>query len=242
MNNSVTYYRYSYVEVSGNQRACLITAPPKPANWSHTHNTQLGYLAHSHGVYLTSEHTQNPGVMDPWGKYSSELMPRCEVGSDGGGGGGGGGGGVGVVAPGVPRLVVDGTSLSVFWDPGASYTAATGYDVQYRKTTDTTWTDHTHTTTDTNTTITNLDKTASYIVLVRTKHGINQTSPWSLPATISMTAAAAPGALSATALIPGNQKITALWAQPPTGAHPPHTTSNTVKPVPPPGPTTPTPQ
>ena len=73
--------------------------------------------------------------------------------------------------------------LKVIWyAPDDTGDRVTGYDVQYKKSTDASFTDHTHTDTSTSTEIEDLDADTSYQVRVRAKDGNNDSDlgPWSI--------------------------------------------------------------
>ena len=203
------------IRLHGNPNACIINSTPYPPVMYYATNSKSYY------DYAFSISGNWDTKQSHWGTHGSAyyaVIPVC--GGSGGGGSPGGAASGGVTAPGAPRLIVDDTSLLVFWDPGTAHLLATGYDIQYLKLGETSWTDHAHTTTDTAATITGLDSTATYIVRVRTKHGTNQTSPWSLPATTAMNTPTSPGPTTGPTLIPGNQNISALWGPPATGTPP----------------------
>ena len=70
--------------------------------------------------------------------------------------------------------------LKVIWyEPDDEGDEVTGYDVEYKKTTDTSFTDHAHSGTTTSTNIEGLDDDTSYQVRVRATNGVGP-GPWSL--------------------------------------------------------------
>ena len=88
-------------------------------------------------------------------------------------------------APGQPRAPTvtapSATTLKVTWSaPADNGSAITDYDVQFRKTSVTDWTDHAFTGTGTSTTITGLDAYTTYAVEVRARNGAEPgTGAWS---------------------------------------------------------------
>ena len=72
--------------------------------------------------------------------------------------------------PGVPSVEIpDDTSLNILWDPPThtgNSSSLTGYTVEYKKPAESDWTEFTHSTTDTNFSITGLDPGATYEVRV----------------------------------------------------------------------------
>ena len=88
------------------------------------------------------------------------------------------------VAPGAPILLPAGESVSVSWTaPGNDNGAAvTGYGVQYRKSSETGWTDSGHSGTGLSTRITSLEASAGYLVRVRAQNARGW-SNWSAAST-----------------------------------------------------------
>ena len=107
-------------------------------------------------------------------------------------------------APGAPVVTVTPagrTSLDVSWtEPTNTGTAIVDYDVQYRRKTVTTWTDHAFTGTDRSTTIRALGPGTVYQVQVRA--GNNLEGNWSAPVEASTPINRSPNARGDTAATP----------------------------------------
>ena len=90
------------------------------------------------------------------------------------------------IAPAEPTLTAGNGSLAVAWAAPANTNGAnvTDYDVQYKATTDTTWTAHAHTGTSTTATIGSLTNGTTYEVQVRAENARGD-GPWSASATAS---------------------------------------------------------
>ena len=119
-------------------------------------------------------------------------------------------------APGAPTVAATSNttdSLDVSWSaPGLNGgPAISDYDVQYRKSGDTAWTDHAHTGTSTTTTIGSLDSGTTYQVQVRATNA-EGTSGWSATGTGS-TPEGPPDA-PPTVQASGNAELTVTWDAP----------------------------
>ena len=77
------------------------------------------------------------------------------------------------------------TQIALTWtepaDKGGAGASITGYDVQYKASTDTEWTDFTHADATTSATIGNLSNGTTYDLRVRAKNGIDPGSAWATP-------------------------------------------------------------
>ena len=93
------------------------------------------------------------------------------------------------IAPAAPTLTSGNGSLAVAWAVPANTNGAsvTDYDVQYKASTDTTWTAHAHTGTSTTATIGSLTNGTNYDVQIRATNS-RGVGPWSATATDSPTA------------------------------------------------------
>ena len=118
--------------------------------------------------------------------------------------------------PDAPTLTPGDGQLTVTWTaPAENGSPLTGYNLRYQADTDTVWTSHTHTGTDTAATITGLTNGTAYTVQVRAVNARGN-SPWSDGATASPAAfLAAPTGLSAPMVSDGNHTV--RW-QPSPGA------------------------
>ena len=119
------------------------------------------------------------------------------------------------VAPGkpnAPTVTIGDQSLSVSWtQPSNSGSAITGYDVQYKKTSESTWTAHSHGDTTTSTTISGLDNGTSYHVQVRA-YNANVKGSWSNSTT--GTPNILPGTPDAPTVTRGNGSLSVSWTKP----------------------------
>ena len=118
-------------------------------------------------------------------------------------------------APGTPTIsAVTVSGFTVTWTAPAGGTAVTGYDVEYRVTGATTWTDGGHSGTALTLTLSGLSAGASYEVRVRAKNA-NGNGAWSATATATTTAPssvpAQPTALTATG---GHRSAELSWTAP----------------------------
>ncbi|MDE0159072.1 MAG: fibronectin type III domain-containing protein, partial [Candidatus Dadabacteria bacterium] len=118
--------------------------------------------------------------------------------------------------PDAPALTPGDTQLSVTWTaPADNGSALTGYNIRYRADTDTDWTGHPHTGTDTDATLTSLTNGTEYAVQVQAVNA-RGTSPWSKSATDTPAAFLTPPAgLTAPRISDGNHTV--RW-QPSPGA------------------------
>ena len=118
-------------------------------------------------------------------------------------------------APGAPTVAATSgatDSLDVSWSAPdtTGRPAISDYDVQYRKSGDTAWTDHAHTGTSTTTTIGSLDSGTTYQVQVRATNA-EGTSGWSATGTGSTVGP--PEVPTGVAAGPGDEKLTVTWSQ-----------------------------
>ena len=117
--------------------------------------------------------------------------------------------------PSAPTLVRGNTQLEVSWSaPDDQGSTITDYDVQYKTTDVTSWTDHTFSGTGTSTTITGLTNGTAYDVRVRATNSVGS-SQWSSAATA--TPATLPTTPAAPTLTAGNSQLQVSWTAPATG-------------------------
>ena len=115
--------------------------------------------------------------------------------------------------PEAPALTIGNKQLGVAWTAPANNGAPINdYDVRYKESSDTAWTNRTHSGTTTSTTITGLTNGQSYQVQVRAINTAG-TGDWS-PSTSATPAAQVPTAPSAPALTPDDHKIGVTWTAP----------------------------
>ena len=119
--------------------------------------------------------------------------------------------------PAAPTVnIASGTSLSVSWTaPANNGEAITDYDVQYKKSSDSGWTDKSHTGTGTSTTITGLTQGTTYNVRVRTTNSVGS-SEWSSSGTATpATVPPAPTGVTVTSgTSVGSGKLKVSWTAP----------------------------
>ena len=118
-------------------------------------------------------------------------------------------------APAPPTLTAGNAQLAVSWtapdDNGASIT---DYDVRYKRTNETNWTDHGFSGTGTSTTITGLTNAVAYEVQVRAQNAEGE-SDWSASETATPTAATGPPAVPvAPTLTVGDTQLAVAWVAP----------------------------
>ena len=114
-------------------------------------------------------------------------------------------------APGTVTLTPGDEELVVEWDvPADNGAAITGYDVEYKRTGDASWTDHGFTGTGTTTTITGLTNGQEYEVQVRARNA-EGFSDWTRATGEPM---AVPDVPAAPTLTADSEQITAAWAAP----------------------------
>ena len=117
----------------------------------------------------------------------------------------------------VPTTGNDGQRLSVTWtaptNDGGS--AITGYDVQYKTSTASDWTDKSHTGTGTSTTITGLTQGTAYNVQVRATNSVGD-SAWSSGTGTPATAPGKPTSVAVSVPTTGNdgQRLSVTWTAP----------------------------
>ena len=117
-------------------------------------------------------------------------------------------------APAAPTLTPGTSRLAVAWTaPHDGGSTITGYDVQYKKVSDSGWSSWEHAGTGTSATITGLETGTGYHVQVRAKNN-NGDSPWSASASA---AAGTPVAPSALTLGSGNTQLSVSWTAPSDG-------------------------
>ena len=118
--------------------------------------------------------------------------------------------------PEAPTLSPGDTQLAVTWTaPDDNGSPLTGYNLRYQAESDTDWTDHPHTGTDTDSTIMNLTNGVAYAVQVQAVNARGE-SPWSPSATATPAAyLSAPAGLSAPTVSDGHHTV--RW-QPSPGA------------------------
>ena len=117
-------------------------------------------------------------------------------------------------SPAAPTLTPGATQLAVNWTaPHDGGSSITGYDVEYKKTSESTWGTWTHSGTGTSTTITGLDTGTTYEVRVRAKntHG---NSPWSASASADPGGPHTPNVPGITA---GDGQLSVSWTAPSDG-------------------------
>ena len=115
-------------------------------------------------------------------------------------------------APAMPTPDNGDEQIAVTWTaPAANGSAITDYDVQYKETTATTWTDHGFTGTGTSTTITGLTNGTRYEVRVRATNGVGD-SDWSFSA--MATPAKPPDAPAMPTPDNGDEQIAVTWTAP----------------------------
>ena len=115
--------------------------------------------------------------------------------------------------PEAPALTPGNKQLGVAWTaPAANGAPISDYDVQYKESGVTAWTDHTHTGAGRRTTIAGLTNGQGYDVQVRAINTVG-TGDWS-PSTSATPAVQVPTAPSAPALTPDDHKIGVTWTAP----------------------------
>ncbi len=92
-------------------------------------------------------------------------------------------------------------------------TAVTGYDVQYKETAGTSWTDVTHTGTGTTATISGVTGGTSYDVRVRARNAVGA-GLWSNVVSVTPGVVTVPGAVGALSAVPGTGRLTVSWRPP----------------------------
>ena len=118
-------------------------------------------------------------------------------------------------APRPPELTRGNEQLGVSWSaPATNGAAINDYDVRYKRSSDTAWTDHSHNGTGTSTTITNLANGTDYDVQVRASNSAGP-GPWSN--SMSGTPATIPAAPDAPTLTPGENELRVAWTEPDSG-------------------------
>ncbi len=111
-----------------------------------------------------------------------------------------------------PTLTPGDSELAVAWDaPAANGAEISDYDVRYKRSSDTAWSDHPHTGADTETTISGLTNGQLYEVQVRANNRVGG-SDWSPSA--RATPAAAPAVPLAPTLTPGDGELAVAWDAP----------------------------
>ncbi len=111
-----------------------------------------------------------------------------------------------------PTLTPGDSELAVAWDaPAANGAAISDYDVRYKRSSDSAWSDHAHTGAGTETTISGLTNGQLYEVQVRANNRVGG-SDWSPSA--RATPAAAPVAPLTPTLTPGDSELAVAWAAP----------------------------
>ena len=119
-------------------------------------------------------------------------------------------------APAAPTLTVVGSgTLDVAWlSPTSSgYSSISDYDVQYKESLVTGWTDFPHIGAALSTSITGLTNGTSYDVQVRASNG-DATGPWSATSAKTPANLGGPGAPDPPTLTSGDQQISVSWLEP----------------------------
>ena len=119
-------------------------------------------------------------------------------------------------APAAPTLTISGSgTIDVVWLPPTSsgYSSITDYDVQYKETLVTGWTDLQHTGTVRSASITGLTNGTSYDVQVRASNA-DATGPWSATSVETPANLGGPGAPAPPTLTSGDQQISVAWLEP----------------------------
>ena len=116
-------------------------------------------------------------------------------------------------APSAPTLTAGARQLTVTWTaPADNGNAINDYDVQYRKSGATDWTDWAHTGTAVTTTITGLEGAVTYEVQVRAQSSMGE-GAWSATASLA-TSAGKPDAPATPTLVWGTNQVTVQWTAP----------------------------
>ena len=107
------------------------------------------------------------------------------------------------------------TTITATWSVPLSDggTDITGYDVQYKETAGTTWTDVTHTGVTTTAEVTGLTQGTGYDVRVRARNAVGA-SPWSTVASATTGVVTAPSAVGVLGLMVGDGRLTVSWRPP----------------------------
>ena len=119
-------------------------------------------------------------------------------------------------APAAPTLTISGSgTIDVVWLPPTSsgYSSIADYNVQYKESLVTGWTDLQHTGTVRSASITGLTNGTSYDVQVRASNA-DATGPWSATSTETPANLGGPGAPDPPTLVSGDHQISVSWLEP----------------------------